>query len=245
MTARIDRLWPDPVERLGDDDLVTPLEGLRVNFVASIDGAVTRDGVSGPLGGAADARRFELVRRHADVVLLGAGTARLEGYGPMRVSAESAAWRRARGLSAHPVLALVSSRLDLDPTARMFGEAPMRPIVVTSANPDRDEPGGRRAQLAAVSDLIEAGESEVDLRAAIDRLRRRGLRRILSEGGPELFGSLLAADLVDELLLTVEPTLEAGDAGRITRSAAATPSPMRLAEVLHSDGSLLLRYVRP
>src|SRR5215207_10132103 len=95
MTARVDRLWPDPDADLSDDDLVAGIdhEGVRLNFVSSIDGAATRDGLSGGLGGAADKRLFELLRRVADVVVVGAGTVRDEGYGAMRVSEASTAWR--------------------------------------------------------------------------------------------------------------------------------------------------------
>jgi hypothetical protein len=79
----IDRVWPDPAAELSDDALVAELRGadpvLRVNFVSSVDGAATRDGLSGGLGDPADRRYFELLRRVADVVLVGAGTVRAEG----------------------------------------------------------------------------------------------------------------------------------------------------------------------
>ena len=108
MTARIDRLWPDPAEHLTDDQIVEPLgPGVRVNFISSIDGAATRDGLSGGLGDASDRRRFELLRRVCDVVVVGAGTVRAEGYGPMRVSDASARWREEHGMPPHPVFAIV------------------------------------------------------------------------------------------------------------------------------------------
>ena len=90
----IRRLWPDPSGELGDAEIVASLRTdepvLRVNFVSSVDGAVTHDGRSGGLSDEADKRHFELLRRVCGVVLVGAGTVRDEGYGPMRVSAESA-----------------------------------------------------------------------------------------------------------------------------------------------------------
>src|SRR6187551_614176 len=131
MTVRIDRVWPDPADNLSDSDLVAPRDGVRVNFVSSIDGSATHDGLSGGLSGAADKRRFELLRRTSDVVLVGAGTVRAEGYGPMRVSEASARWRSQHGMPEHPVFAIVSGRLDLDTGSRIFTEAPLRPIVVT------------------------------------------------------------------------------------------------------------------
>jgi riboflavin biosynthesis pyrimidine reductase len=248
VTARIDRLWPDPAEHLSDHAIVEPLlgpsgAGVRVNFVSSIDGAATRDGLSGGLGDASDQRRFELLRRACDVVLVGAGTVRAEGYGPMRVSDASARWREKQGMPPHPVFAIVSNRLDLDPSSRTFTEAPVRPIVVTTALPTADELLGLREQLAGVADLIAVGEQRVDLGAVVAQLRERGLSRILCEGGPTLFGAALAADVVDELCITIAPTLEAGDARRIARGETP-PRGMRLVEVLRSGETLLLRYAR-
>ena len=226
MTARIDRLWPDPAEHLADDDLVQPLDGVRMNFVTSLDGAATRDGVSGALGGPADQRLFELLRRAADVVVVGAGTVRAEGYGPLRVGADR-----------QPVFAIVTSTLDLDPASDIFVKAPVRPVVITT------ERATGKAAFREVADVVVAGSSKVDGALAVAALRERGLRRILCEGGPSLFGTLIAADVVDELCLTVAPTLEAGDAARISHGEP-TARGMELVSVHRSGSTLLLRYRR-
>jgi hypothetical protein len=77
VTARFDRLWPDPAENLTDDDLTSGLAaGVRVNFISSVDGAATSDGLSGGLSTPGDKRYFELLRRVCDVVVVGAGTVR-------------------------------------------------------------------------------------------------------------------------------------------------------------------------
>lgn len=236
----IHRVWPDAASDLDDDALVAVLREpvLRVNFVSSVDGAATRDGLSGGLGDAADRRYFELLRRATDVVLVGAGTVRAEGYGPLRVSDDSAAWREAHGLPPHPVFAIVSGHLGLDSASRIFAEAPVRPIVVTT--PDRDA-----SAFAEVADVIQVGAGErIDSAACVRELHARGLTRILSEGGPHLFGALLAADVVDELCVTVSPTLEAGDARRIATGALPEPRAMELARILRSDSTLLLGYRR-
>jgi riboflavin-specific deaminase-like protein len=243
VSARIDRLWPDPAEDLSDDELVAGLadELLRVNFVESIDGAATVDGRSGGMSGDGDKRRFDLLRRAADAVIVGAGTVRVEGYGPLRVSDASAAWRAAHGMSEHPVFVIVSRSLGLDPGSRIFTEAPVRPVIVTTASPAA---AAARARFEDVADVIAVGDETVDLAAAMDALRARGLRRLLCEGGPSLFGSLVAADLVDELCVTVAPQLNAGDAKRIVDGAPESPRTMRLVEVLTSGSELLLRYRR-
>jgi len=261
VTARIDRLWPDAAEDLNDDELLGELLGagagesagehatggeLRVNFVESIDGAATVNGRSGGMSGEADKRRFELLRRVSDAVIVGAGTVRLEGYGPLRVSDASAAWRAAHGMSEHPVFVIVTRSLGLDPGSRIFTEARVRPVIITTASPAR---AAARERFEAVADVIavggeDGGEDELDLPAALDALRERGLGRLLCEGGPTLFGSLLEADLVDELCVTVAPQLNSGDARRIVDGAPEHPRTMRLVEVLASRSELLLRYGR-
>jgi riboflavin biosynthesis pyrimidine reductase len=93
--------------------------------------------------------------------------------------------------------------------------------------------------------VLYHGTDQVDLAAGLAELRRRGHRQLLCEGGPQLFGSLTAADLVDELCLTVAPLLAGPGAGRITAGPPAPPRAMALRHVLVADGALLLRYTRP
>lgn len=214
---------------------------LRVNFVSSVDGAATADGLSAGLGSEADRRVFDLLRRLCDVVVVGAGTVRAEGYGPMRVGPLAADWRVEHGLAEHPIFAIVSASLNLDPALRIFTDAPVRPIVVTV----EDAPSERMTSLSGVADVLVAGRSTVDTAAMRRMLAERGLLQVHSEGGPQLFGDLIRDDSVDELCLTISPTLEGPGAARIvTGPTAHTRRGLDLAHVLSSDGTLLLRYVR-
>ncbi len=241
------RLWPTPDPTpLGDADLTAlyrpdpAVPSLRINFVTSVDGAVEVAGHSAGLGNPADQRIFHLLRMFADGLLVGAGTLRHEGYDAVRLDPARRAWREANGLAAYLRMIVVSRRLDLAPTHPALCEAPVRPVVVTCAS----SPPDLRTALAAVADVLVHGDDEVDLSAALGDLRGRGVSRILSEGGPHLLGSLTAADLVDELCLTISPLLTGPGAGRIT---AGPPSPvrgLRLAHALGEDDVLLLRYVR-
>ncbi|MEV7631801.1 dihydrofolate reductase family protein [Microbacterium sp. NPDC089318] len=243
----IDRLWPDPASALDDDALLDatrfPDRGtwMRVNFISSLDGAATRDGVSGGLGDDADRRLFALLRRPADVVLVGAGTLRDEEYEGLRVDEASVAWREAAGMPAHPTLAMISRSLSIDPGSSLFADAPVRPIVYTVAS----APSARREALEAVADVVTVGGTDADPRRIRDDLTARGLRRINAEGGPHVFGALLVAGVADALHLTLAPTLEAGDAGRIVRGEASgkLPSGARLETVLRAGDELLLHYV--
>lgn len=212
------------------DDLRAPF--VRVNFVSSIDGAVTVDGTSGALGSDADRRVFGLLRRLAEVVLVGAGTVRAEDYRGAR--------RPTTGRTAPPPIAVVTGSADLDPAARLFTDTTTAPIVLTTASAPRE----RRERLSAAGgDVVVLDRLTPDL--VLGELARRGLHRVLCEGGPSLLGDLVAADAVDELCLTLAPLLAGGAAGRIAAGPAGTPArAMMLVDALHADGALLLRYRR-
>lgn len=243
------RIWPSPaLEAVDDDELAawysvedrsTPW--VRVNFVSSLDGSATRNGLSAGLSGAADHRVFDVLRRLCDVVVVGAGTVRAEDYGPMRLDAPQTAWRVAKGLRAQPAFAIVSGRLDLDPASTIFTAAPVRPLVITTDN----APDDRRQALAAVADVISCGSGMVDPILMMAALTERGLLQVHCEGGPRLFGTMITAGVVDELCLTLSPVLEAGVGPRISGGISpAAEASLTLAQVLESDGSLLLRYTR-
>jgi riboflavin-specific deaminase-like protein len=214
---------------------------IALGMVASIDGAATLQGETADLGGPADHRAFRALRSACDAILVGAGTVRVEGYGPATGTADRRQEREARGLAAVPRLVIVSGSLDLDPDARAFGDPRHPPLVVTGDC----APAERVARLEPVAEVVRCGGTEVDLRALLALLHDRGLRRVLCEGGPTLNGELLALDAVDELFLTVDPVLVAGEAPRITRSGSeAAPRRMRVVELREHEGELLVRYRR-
>ncbi|MFG1925757.1 pyrimidine reductase family protein [Cryptosporangium sp. NPDC048952] len=208
---------------------------LRMNFVASVDGGVSVDGVSAGLQSPADNRVFKLLRGWCDGLVVAAGTALAEDYGPVTLDAGRRARREALGLAPVPTLVVVSGSLSIPPTHASLVKAPVRPIVVTSP----DAPADKRRAIEAVADVID----DADFTAA---LHERGLSQLLCEGGPRLFASLTAADGVDEICLTISPQLTGGGPGRIS---AGPPSPdprsLALAHVVEDAGVLLLRYCRP
>ncbi len=239
--APVRRLWPLPLLDEVDDAALaahyawpdaSATPSVRVNFVSSVDGAVAVDGRSGGLGTAPDRVVFGLLRRLADVVLVGAGTVRAEDYGGAR--------RPTRGRSTPPPIAVVTGSADLDPASRLFTDTAVPPLVLTldSAPAER-----RRALSAAGGEVVVLPRLGPD--ALLAELARRGLTRVLCEGGPSLLGALAAADAVDELCLTVSPLLVGGDAGRIAHGPAGVPArAMTLAGALHDGDTLLLRYHR-
>ena len=239
------QLFPSP--GLPDPDLAAlyaypPGPWLRGNMVASADGAASLGGVTASLSSEADRQVFLLLRALADVILVGAGTVRAEGYGPARRSRH---WPHLRAdRPATPRIAVVSARLDLDPESRLFTEAgpDARTIVITSASAPQD----LRASLARHADVITVGEAAIDLKAAVRALADHGHHRMLTEGGPHLLGQLAAAGLLDELCLTIGPLLAGPGADRIVTGHPfpAGPLPFTLAHVLEDSGFLLCRYTR-
>src|SRR3954471_23218625 len=102
---------------------------LRANMVASLDGAAAREGKVSPLGSETDQQVLSLLRGLSDVVIVGANTIRVEGYGPLP---PLDSWREIRqGRPRAPPLAIVSARLNLDFDAPVFAEAYTRPILLT------------------------------------------------------------------------------------------------------------------
>jgi riboflavin biosynthesis pyrimidine reductase len=222
------RLYPEPAEDVDIADAYRHDAGVvRANMVASADGAASFESKSGALSSAADRSLFLTLRTFCDVVLVGASTVRVEGYGPVRAKDPAP-------------IAVVSGSLDLDTSSRFFTEAVARPIVVTTEDADQ----GRVSQLAEVADVIAAGRVRVDIAAALDQLAERGMTRVLTEGGPALLAGLIAAHRLSELCLTAAPALTLGHSKRITDAPPLDePTNLELVHVLADDEhSLFLRY---
>jgi riboflavin biosynthesis pyrimidine reductase len=216
------RLFPDPLD---DIDPVAAYRDARrrrhdgrpwvlVNMITSLDGAVAIDQRSGGLGGPADQRVFHLLRDLADVVLVGAGTARAERYGPPAKPGQR--------------IAVVTRSANLDWSSPLFASGAG---VVVTAEDAPDVP----------VDSIRAGRGAVDLVAALGRLEGDV---VLCEGGPELNGELITIGAADEWCLTLSPMLVGGGAGRAARSPTARPTGFELVQVLEEGGYLFLRAVR-
>lgn len=216
--------------------------------VTSADGSATVDGRSGGLGGPADVAAFAAVRALADVVIVGAATVRDEDYGPIRLPAATVAERTARGQAAHPTAVVVSGRLSLAPDARLLAaddDTGPRPIVAHRADAEVDT--DIRAALAARADLVAvpAAGDGIDLTELLLLLADRGAAVAVLEGGPRLTGAFLAADLVDEAHLTLDPSLVGGDGPRL--AAGDGPGVARAwatRTLIEADGVLLWRVRR-
>jgi riboflavin biosynthesis pyrimidine reductase len=206
---------------------------LVVNMVASADGRATVDGRTGGLGGGADLEMLLELRASADAVLIGSGTLLAESYARLLGNPERRARRVAAGLPEDPTAVLVTRTGALPWDAGLF-RSPEQPVLVYG---DVEAP-----PVAAPVEVVRMADPS--LAEVFADLRARGVRALLSEGGPRLFRSLLEAGLVDELFLTITPELTGDPTAIRIVEGLGLPEPVKLELlwVLESDGELFLRY---
>lgn len=203
-----------PWEEAGED---RPLVG--VNFVTTLDGRAAIGGSSGPIGSETDTEMLVGLRTRFEAVMIGAGTMRVERYGPMK-----------------PLVVLVSGRLDLPWDAPLFAEGG-EALIFTASEAEPPE-------TAAALEVVRH-EGAVNLREALRYLRQeRGIRSLLCEGGPRLHAQLQAQGLVDDLFLTIAPKLSGGEAPRILEGVPPGTVDLQLEWLLEEDSELYARYRR-
>ncbi|HSE70452.1 MAG TPA: dihydrofolate reductase family protein [Nocardioidaceae bacterium] len=227
---------------------------VRANMVSSLDGsAVGADGRSGSVNTSADREVFQLLRSLADVIVVGAGTARTERYGragttdlvvvsrsgsvPPRLAepAPAASGSAASGAAASGAAA--SGSAASGSAASGSGSV----WLVTCAAAGADALAEARSALGE-DRVVELGDSTVDLAALVSWLGSQGWLRVLCEGGPHLLHDLVALDLLDELCLTVAPSLVGGDGPRILTGGPVSRPVRPESLLLADDGTLLGRW---
>ncbi|MCW2810372.1 MAG: hypothetical protein JWP61_830 [Friedmanniella sp.] len=252
MRLLFDRDGGEP-RRLTDPDLVElyrhPVREdrpwVRSNFVSSLDGSVQGpDGRAGSINTPSDQAVFALHRALADAIVVGATTVRDEGYRAVNLAPWQSELRLAEGLAPFPTLVIISKTARLDPTiaATDPGAGGSVLVVTTSGKTPEELEPLRRAGI----EVVDTHTPDVDLAAVLDDLAGRGLPRLLCEGGPRLHRDLLAADLVDEMSLTLAPVVLGGGGLRTTSGeafAAALDFDLQFA-LLGDDGALFTNYRR-
>ncbi|PRA12771.1 hypothetical protein CQ010_02635 [Arthrobacter sp. MYb211] len=241
-------LLPSNMPEVGDTYLLERYAAsqrpfVRFNFVSSIDGSAQSDGLSGGLGSAGDGRIFSLLRRLADVILVGAGTVRAEGYAGALIGDEDISWREARGLSAQPVLAIVSHGLHLEPDDEVFTLSPVPVLVFTSVQVTEEH----RSRFASHVELVEVAEADrgCDPQEIVADLLARGLGFIHAEGGPHLLGQFIAADRLDSMCVSYSPMLLAGSGQRIAHGPRQAALAMKIHSLFEEESMLFCDYRRP
>ena len=208
---------------------------LALNMVSSLDGKATIDWRTRGLSTELDRQLFHHLRTQADAVMVGAGTVRIERYGRMAKTDELRDKREREGLARDPLAVIVSARLDLPADLPLLNE-PEQPVVIAT---------GSDAALQGLGDQVEYARVGDDLPLLMARLREEhGVRSVLCEGGPTLNFHLLAAGLVDELFLSLNPKL-AGGAAALTIVAGrelVEPTELELVSVAEGGGDLFTRW---
>ena len=214
-----------------------------LNMVSSVDGRATMHGRSGALSSGADQALFHALRAPADAVLVGAGTVRTERYGRLIRDPATRLLRASRGLPDEPLACLVSASLDLDPRIPLVAESATRLVILT--------PSEKRVQdvAATVSYVRPVRNRQLDLAAALQELAADfGVQLMLCEGGPHLAREMLGAALLDELFVSIAPTLAGGDPPReralriLAGAELEPPVELELLDVLEGDGHLFAHY---
>jgi riboflavin biosynthesis pyrimidine reductase len=183
-------------------------------MVSSIDGSTAVDSNSRGLSSKADQEVLLTLRDLADVLIVGAATVRIEGYKPPRKAGQR--------------VGVVSRRGDVDATSDLFTSGAGFLILPEDAPP-------------TTVDSVRCGVGELDMAGALAQL---DVDFVQAEGGATLNGALAAADLIDELNLTISPQIAGGDGPRVTGGAEQVSRRMQLAHVLEEDGFLFTRYLR-
>jgi riboflavin biosynthesis pyrimidine reductase len=208
------------------------------NFVSSADGKATAQGRTALLGGPGDREMFHLLRTQVDAVLAGTETLRVERYGPLAREARFSDIRVAEGRAPQPLAVIVSRSGRIPFEIPLFASATSHVAVYAPA-------GVEPPACAAHVTMHVLSPADGELGSVLESLRlEHGVRSLLCEGGPRLFSALLAEDLVDELFLTLAPTVVGGAELGITSAPLGELIQLRLLRVLEHDGALFLRYAR-
>lgn len=208
------------------------------NMVSTLDGRASLNGRSGRLGGPLDRVMFHAIRALADVVLVGAQTVRTERYGPIQLPAELQEARQRSGRTPMPTLGVLSGTLDLPDDTGLF-DAPERLCVLTGPS----APDARKDELVALGVAVETLDGPRSSgEAAVDALGRTGAAVILTEGGPNLLGALIASRQIDELCLTLAPRL-VGTGLTLLERPDLDPARWALDRAWGAEDDLYLRYL--
>jgi 5-amino-6-(5-phosphoribosylamino)uracil reductase len=152
------------------------------------------------LSNESDLDRVDAVRAASDAILVGAGTVRSDRPRLLVRSQQRRTDRVERGLTPTPVKVTVTATGDLDPGNPFFGEGDGEKVVYSAAH----AVGAARARLGEVATVVDAGDP-IDLRQVLSDLHRRGVGRLMVEGGAAVHTWFLGAGLVDELHVAIAP----------------------------------------
>jgi riboflavin biosynthesis pyrimidine reductase len=216
------------------DDLPDGRPRVAVNMITTLDGRASVNGRSKALGSDADTEHLLALRTRFDAVMIGGGTMRAERYGRIISRPEFREQRRQAGLEGDALAVIVSGDLDLPFDAPLFTDGNGKVLIFTRKTTAPET--ATAVELVTIDGLIDNADVLAHLR------REEGVRALLCEGGPHLFGQLVAGRLVDDLFLTVTPVATGGDAPRILEANLPDEASFELAYLAEAEGDLFTRY---
>lgn len=231
---------------------------VRSNMVASVDGAIRgAGGTSASINNETDHRVFRIIRSWAQVILVGAGTARAEGYTDVDLDPVMRKLRRERGWSPDPLLALITASGDI-PLEVFAGSAQVWTTTAGAARLRRlcfDLPAGAPTPDIQIAELAapvggpastDSPPAQVSLRAVVEALGTAGFRHVVLEGGPRVLAQALAEGVVDEMCLTRIPLIVGNDAPSLVPRPLPAPLVAHLRHLaVASDGTMVQRWTLP
>lgn len=228
----------------GDKPAIGPRPFVTANFALTWDGRIsTRRGTPADFSSPRDKRRLVEIRAGCDAILVSAKTVATDNMGMGLPDPALRRARIARGQNAYPLRVLLTNSGRIAPALRIF-EQDFSPIVIFSTT---RMPARTRAGLAGKADLWLHESGAVNLAVMLATLRAEyGVKRLVCEGGAQVFRSLLTAGLVDELHVTLAPRVFGGKGAPTLTGIAGQFLPASVALQLRDmeviEGECFLRY---
>lgn len=213
-----------------------------VNGAMSADGKLsTREREQVVISGPEDFDRVDALRADSDAVMVGVGTVLADDPSLTVEDPDRRERRHREGRSPNPARVVADSQIRTPADARVLDDAATTYLLTTEEVP----PENLSAVGGTGTEVIAAGDSRVDLVAALDELGDRGVDRLMVEGGGELIFSLFEAGLVDRLSTFVGPTVIGGRTAPTLADGDGFVGEfvdLALADVEHLDDGVVLTW---
>jgi 2,5-diamino-6-(ribosylamino)-4(3H)-pyrimidinone 5'-phosphate reductase len=215
-----------------------------INMATTVDGKITSAAREYPrFASERDRRNMDILRARADAILVGAGTIRADNPSLLVRDDGMRQYRRSLGKPRGPMKVLVTAGAAVGTDCRFFNEEDGGARLVATTE---EAPAKNIAAFEGKAEVLRIGSGAVDLPALLAELKRRGVHKLLAEGGGEMNWQLIHEDLVDEIFITVAPSLLGGrDAPTAVEGDGLTMERqirMRLLEMRREEDEIFCRY---
>ena len=222
---------------------ITSRPHVSVNMAMSLDGKIStykREDIS--LGTEHDRRMMDELRAEVDAVIVGSGTVAHDGFPILIRYDDLRAGRLERGRPPHPINVTMSRALSLPSTRPFFQHPETEKIVFTT----RAAPASRVKRFGRIAEVVVLPRRTLSPAVLLEELRRRGINRVLLEGGGEVHFAFAREGVIDEIYITLTPRLIGGASAPTVLDGkgflAADHIELRLLSTKRIGDELYLRY---